>query len=43
MIGEGMKIILDCFGGDTCPGSAIDGAILALCEDPVLPDDTNPS
>lgn len=28
-----MKIILDCFGGDTCPGSAIDGAILALCED----------
>lgn len=28
-----MKIILDCFGGDNCPGSAIDGALLALQED----------
>ena len=28
-----MKIILDCFGGDNCPGSAIDGGLLALSED----------
>ena len=27
-----MKIILDCFGGDNCPDSAIDGALLALEE-----------
>ena len=27
-----MKIILDCFGGDNCPNSAIDGALLALEE-----------
>lgn len=27
-----MKIILDCFGGDNCPDSAIDGALLAVEE-----------
>lgn len=27
-----MKIILDCFGGDNCPDSAIDGALLAVRE-----------
>ena len=27
-----MKILLDCFGGDNCPNSAIDGALLALEE-----------
>ena len=27
-----MKIILDCFGGDNCPDSAIDGALLALSQ-----------
>lgn len=27
-----MKIIFDCFGGDNCPSSAIDGALLALDE-----------
>lgn len=32
-LGERMKIILDCFGGDNCPGSAIDGALLALEKD----------
>ena len=31
-----MKIILDCFGGDNCPGSAIDGALLAIAEDKTL-------
>ena len=31
-----MKIILDCFGGDNCPNSAIDGALLALAEDKSL-------
>lgn len=31
-----MKIILDCFGGDNCPGSAIDGALLALDADKAL-------
>ncbi|MDE6614281.1 MAG: phosphate acyltransferase PlsX [Clostridia bacterium] len=31
-----MKIILDCFGGDNCPDSAIDGALLALEEDKTL-------
>lgn len=27
-----MKIILDCFGGDNCPDSAIDGALMSLEE-----------
>ena len=27
-----MKIILDCFGGDNCPSSAIDGALMSLQE-----------
>ncbi len=27
-----MKIILDCYGGDNCPHSAVDGAVLALNE-----------
>lgn len=27
-----MKILLDCFGGDNCPDSAIDGALLAVEE-----------
>ncbi len=27
-----MKIVLDCFGGDLCPQSAIDGALLAVEE-----------
>ena len=27
-----MKILLDCFGGDNCPNSAIDGALMALEE-----------
>ena len=27
-----MKILLDCFGGDNCPDSAIDGALMALQE-----------
>ncbi|MDE7336865.1 MAG: phosphate acyltransferase PlsX [Clostridia bacterium] len=31
-----MKIILDCFGGDNCPNSAIDGALLAIEEDKSL-------
>ncbi len=31
-----MKIILDCFGGDNCPNSAIDGALLALEENKEL-------
>ena len=31
-----MKIILDCFGGDNCPDSAIDGALLAIQEDKSL-------
>ena len=31
-----MKIILDCFGGDNCPDSAIDGALIALQEDKEL-------
>ena len=31
-----MKIILDCFGGDNCPDSAIEGALLALEEDKSL-------
>ena len=31
-----MRIILDCFGGDNCPQSAIDGALLALESDKTL-------
>lgn len=31
-----MKIILDCFGGDSCPDSAIKGALLALEDDKSL-------
>ncbi len=31
-----MRIILDCFGGDNCPQSAIDGALLALEDDKSL-------
>ncbi len=28
-----MRLILDCFGGDNCPDSAVDGALLALEQD----------
>ena len=31
-----MKIILDCFGGDNCPDSAIEGALLAIEADKSL-------
>ena len=27
-----MKILLDCFGGDNCPGAAVNGAVLAINE-----------